>query len=74
MADGQGRWRTSEQGQAARPAFYVSVNGPPVEIGWLVNALQKSPNHTIKLLPGGEAHLESGPKAAVNRAGRTPVF
>lgn len=72
MTDGEGRWRsTSEQGQASGPAFYVSVNGPPVEIGWLVNALQKAPNHTIKLLPGGESHLEVGPKATVSRAERT---
>ncbi|PWU12158.1 MAG: hypothetical protein C5B51_01140 [Terriglobia bacterium] len=72
VADNEARWKsTSEQGQAAGPAFYVTVNGPPVEIGWLVNALQKAPNHSIKLLPGGEAHLEEGPSTTLRRAGRT---
>src|SRR5712692_4606139 len=71
VADGEARWKsTSEQGQAADSAFYVTVNGPPVEIGWLVNALQKSPNHTVKLLPGGEAHLEEGPKDTLRQAGK----
>ena len=70
VADGEARWKsTSEQGQAAGLAFYVTVNGPPVEIGWLVNALQKSPSHTVKLLPAGEAHLEEGPKATLRHAG-----
>jgi imidazolonepropionase-like amidohydrolase len=70
VADGEARWKgTSEQGQAAGPAFYVTVNGPPVEIGWLINALQKSPSHTVKLLPAGEAHLEEGPKATLRHAG-----
>ncbi len=72
VADGEARWKsTSEQGQAAGPAFYVSVNGPPVEIGWLVNALQKSASHTVKLLPGGEAHLEAGPHTTLRSAGKT---
>ena len=72
FADGEARWKsTSEQGEAAGSAFYVSVNGPPVEIGWLVNALQKSPNRTIRLLPGGEAHLEEGPKATLRHASQS---
>lgn len=72
VADGEARWKsTSEQGQAAAQAFYVTVNGPPVEIGWLVNALQKLPGHSVRLLPGGEAHLEEGPKTTLRRAGQT---
>jgi hypothetical protein len=42
-----------------------------VDLGWLVNALQTSPTHTVKLLPGGEAHLEEGPKTTVRQAGKT---
>lgn len=72
VADGESRWKsTSEQGQAAGPGFYVTVNGPPVEIGWLVNALQHAPDHRIKLLPGGEARLEAGPKTTVRQGSRT---
>src|SRR5262249_39701566 len=59
IADGEARWKsTSEQGQAAGQAFYITVNGAPSELAWLVQALEKAPNRTVKLLPGGEAHLE----------------
>src|SRR5215471_9525023 len=72
VADKEARWKsTSEQGEAAGPAFYVSLNGPPVEIGWLVNALQKAPAHVVKLLPGGEARLEEGPQTILRKAGQT---
>jgi imidazolonepropionase-like amidohydrolase len=71
VADNEARWKsTSEQGEAGGPAFYVSINGPPVEIGWLINTLQKSPHHFVQLLPGGEAHLEEGPKTTLRRAGQ----
>ena len=70
VTDGEARWKsTTEQGQAAAQGFYVSFNGPPVEIGWLVNALQKAPGGKVKLLPGGEAHLEKGAGTTVSRGG-----
>ncbi len=72
VADGEARWKsTTEQGQSAAQGFYVSMNGPPVEVGWLVNALQKAQNRAIKLLPGGEARLEKGLAARVSHNGQS---
>lgn len=72
VSDGEARWKsTTEQGSAAASGFYVSSGGPPVEEGWLVNAIRKSPNGAIKLLPGGEARVEKGVQTSVSHAGRT---
>ena len=71
VKDGEARWRSaSEDGQAAGYGFYISLNGPPVELGWLVNALQKSPTHSVTLFPGGQAHLEKGSTTLVKRQGK----
>jgi imidazolonepropionase-like amidohydrolase len=72
VTDGEARWKsTSEQGQAAGQGFYISINGAPVEIGWLVNALQKAPNRTVKLLPAGEARLERGGETTLRQREQT---
>jgi imidazolonepropionase-like amidohydrolase len=72
VADGEARWKsTAEQGQAAGLAFYVTINGPPAEAGWLINALQKSPAGTINLLPAGQARLERGGTISLTRGGQT---
>jgi hypothetical protein len=72
VADGEARWKsTSEHGQAASQGFYVSINGAPVEIGWLVNALQRTANRGVKLLPGGEAHLEQAGETTLRQRNQT---
>ncbi len=72
FADGEARWKsTSEQGQAAGQAFYVTINGAPSELAWLVQALEKAPNRTVKLLPSGEAHLERGVETKLKARGQT---
>ena len=35
------------------------LNGPPEFFGVLARALLKAPNHTLPLLPAGEAHIEA---------------
>jgi len=70
VADGEARWKsTSEQGQAADQAFYLTVNGAPLELAWLVQALQKATNQSVKLLPGGEARLERGVQTTLKAGG-----
>jgi len=72
IKDGEARWKsTSEAGEAASQGFYVTTNGTPTEIAWLVSALLKAPNHTVKLLPAGEARLARGIQATLKQHGDT---
>jgi len=72
FADGEARWKsTAEQGQAAGQAFYLTINGASSELAWLVQTLEKAPNRTVKLLPGGEAHLERGVETTLKARGQT---
>jgi len=72
VQDGEARWKSrTEQGQARAQGYYLSINGAPAEAAWMVNALRKAPNHTIALLPGGEARLERGSEAKLERQGRS---
>ncbi|HEX6832202.1 MAG TPA: amidohydrolase family protein [Rudaea sp.] len=62
LGDGKASWNNgAEQGSAdhSAGAFYVPLHAPPEFEGVLARALLKAPNHTLKLLPAGEAHLES---------------
>ena len=59
MENGVAHWKsTSENGQASAPGFYLSNNGAVAENALLVVALLKSKEHTLKLLPAGNAKLE----------------
>jgi imidazolonepropionase-like amidohydrolase len=61
LADHHARWWSgAEKGEAAvdAPAVYVSLDGPPIEIGLLARALLASPTGKLRLLPAGEARLE----------------
>src|SRR5262249_21878840 len=54
-------WKSSaEQGSRAvpTPAFYVTFEGAPVELGWLARALLAAPERRLALLPDGEARIE----------------
>ena len=62
-ANGKAIWKsTTESGEKKfeKDAFYVSVNGPPEELGILAGALLKTKDQKIALLPDGEARLEKG--------------
>lgn len=72
VTDGEARWNSrTEHGSAAAQQFYVSINGPSVESGWMVRALLKARNQTIALLPAGEARLEKGVELVIQDQGRS---
>jgi imidazolonepropionase-like amidohydrolase len=57
--NGRAHWKsTSEDASAAAGGFYLSVNGPGVELALLANALLKAKGQPVKLLPAGEARIE----------------
>lgn len=63
VANGVARWKnTAEAGEqkAAGPAFYVSTQGIPEELGWLAHALLQAPGQRMALLPAGEASIKRG--------------
>ena len=56
-------WKNpSEAGEkSAEPdAFYLSLNGVPQEVGFLAQALLKTPKRKLPLLPEGEASIARG--------------
>jgi imidazolonepropionase-like amidohydrolase len=60
LSGGKAKWHSrSEQGETAVSAesFYIPANPPPEIMSVLARALLKSPNHTLPLLPAGEAHI-----------------
>lgn len=63
------QWKsTAEQGESAKPGFYVSVNGPAMETSLLVRSLLKAKG-PVALLPAGEAHLEKLTDATITDHG-----
>ncbi|HEU5235081.1 MAG TPA: amidohydrolase family protein [Terriglobales bacterium] len=59
VENGVANWKsTSENGQSSSAGFYISNNGSAAESSFLVNALLKAKDGSVKLFPGGEARLE----------------
>jgi amidohydrolase family protein len=59
--DGFVRWTSSAesgQQQLNGPAFYLTTQGLPEELGWLAQALLKTPDQRMALLPAGEASIK----------------
>ena len=51
-------WRSpADSGRSASGGFYSSVHGPPAELWLLARALLNDADHTLPLLPTGEARL-----------------
>jgi imidazolonepropionase-like amidohydrolase len=74
LTDGKAVWKNRlENGDKAltAPAFYVPANPPPEFWSVLARALLKAPNHTLPLLPAGEARLEKGASVKVAGGKRT---
>jgi len=74
LKDGKATWKNRfENGEKAltAPAFYVPANPPPEFYGVLARALLKAPNHTLALLPAGEARIDAGGSAKVAGGKRT---
>jgi imidazolonepropionase-like amidohydrolase len=68
---GVGHWKsTSENGHAPALGFYVSNNGPPVELALLVGALVKAKDAPVRLFPAGEARLERMKDVTVESRGQ----
>ncbi|HKU15631.1 MAG TPA: amidohydrolase family protein [Steroidobacteraceae bacterium] len=63
LADGVARWKNSAEAgeqKPAAPAFYLSTQGIPEELGWLARALLQAPGQRMALLPAGEASIKRG--------------
>ncbi|PYI57891.1 MAG: hypothetical protein DMC59_09930, partial [Verrucomicrobia bacterium] len=61
IKNGRASWKNrSEQGDQAisGDAFYLPMNPPPEFFAVLARALLKAPNHTLPLLPAGQATIE----------------
>jgi imidazolonepropionase-like amidohydrolase len=74
LTDGKAVWKNRlENGEKAltAPAFYVPANPPPEFWSVLARALLRAPNHTLPLLPAGEARLEKGASVKVAGGKRT---
>lgn len=60
-ANGVARWKNGAEAgeqQVAGPAFYLSTQGFPEELGWLAKALLQAPGQRMALLPAGEASIK----------------
>jgi imidazolonepropionase-like amidohydrolase len=61
VAGGKANWTSPvDAGSAAytQPAFYATQGGPIDMTAWVLERLLASPNHTLPLLPGGQARAE----------------
>ena len=69
--NGLSHWKSSaEDGHATAAGFYVSINGPSAEIAFLVQALSKAKDKSVRLLPAGEARLQRLQDAAIESHGQ----
>lgn len=61
LKDGKAEWRNASEKQAplaaARPSFYLAMNGTPQETELLAKALLAAPGNTLAMLPTGEAKI-----------------
>jgi len=58
VVNGKASWKSPvDAGSApyARPAFYSTQGGPIDNTAWFLERILASPDHTLKLLPGGQA-------------------
>ena len=68
---GKASWQNrTERGEktVSGEAFYIPNNAPPEMIGVLARALLKAPDHTLQLLPAGQARLTKAATARVSGA------
>ena len=69
-------WKNpSEQGSKTltAPAFYISLNGTPTEIGWLARALLDH-GGSLPLLPAGEARISRVRDLAISAGGKSQTI
>jgi imidazolonepropionase-like amidohydrolase len=61
ISAGAARWKSPVDAGSAKystPVFYMSQGGPMAEMAWFLDTLLATPNQTLNLLPGGQAHAE----------------
>lgn len=70
--DGVSRWKSlSETGESRSRGWYVTAEGPPSEMAWLVRAYLKRGEATaMSLLPAGSARVDRGPAVDLTANGR----
>jgi imidazolonepropionase-like amidohydrolase len=69
--NGASQWKsTAEDGHAKSPGFYISINGPFAEQAFLVDAIRKTKDGRLKLLPAGEARVERVADTTAESRGR----
>ncbi|NJO13564.1 MAG: hypothetical protein HC872_08965 [Gammaproteobacteria bacterium] len=71
LADGAARWKNSSEAGEQKvpgPAFYLTTQGLPEELGWLAQALLKAPGQRMALLPAGEASIKRSEELSVGDA------
>ncbi len=59
LTDGTASWKSPIDSGSSKDAanrFYMASGGPMDLTAWFVEALLATPSHSLKLLPGGEAH------------------
>ncbi len=74
IKNGVGTWKNSAENGEKRltgKAFYITMNGAPEEMGLLANALLKSPNKRLELLPAGEASIEKADELTLKEGDKT---
>ncbi|HEX3130487.1 MAG TPA: amidohydrolase family protein [Thermoanaerobaculia bacterium] len=75
LKSGKAAWHNASESQdglaAARPSFYLTMNGTPQEIELLARALLAAPGNTLPMLPTGEAKIAKVGSAAAEAEGKT---
>lgn len=72
--NGVANWKNSSENSEKRltgKAFYITMNGAPEEMALLANALLKSPNKRLELLPAGEANIEKADEMMLKEGDKT---
>jgi imidazolonepropionase-like amidohydrolase len=74
IVNGTAQWKSPVDGGSAdyrAPAFYLPYGGPIDATAWFVERLIASPDHTLALLPGGQARATK--LTSLDLQGRAPA-
>jgi len=78
VMNGTGTWKNSAESGSAPitvPVFYNSMDGANIDNTILARLLLRAPGHSMKMLPAGEAHIDSVSSVTLhaNGASRTVI-
>ncbi len=74
VMNGTAIWKNSAEAGSAPitvPVFYNSMDGATIENTLLAKLLLRAPGHSMKMLPAGEAHIDSVGSATLHANGAT---